>query len=237
MGNMDSVVRPRCVEERVICGRLRKSRDEYRQGGHVQLPTEGVERRRSRPSGRWSPAGRRPRVVSSFAIARRTGCDAARLRRHASAAPPAAFTSSTVIRPSVRFPQRGQIHAEVLRQLPNSGGRGDPPQPPVPPGLPRRPPRRRSPAGHPPGSRRRPRRAVVTMRPANGEGISTVAFAVSTSTSGWFSATASPSATSQATISPSSSPSPRSGIANTRSAISRSPSFAPPRRSARRSGR
>ena len=29
----------------------------------------------------------------------------------------------------------------------------------------------------------------VTIRPANGEGISTAAFAVSTSTNGWFSAT------------------------------------------------
>ena len=46
------------------------------------------------------------------------------------------------------------------------------------------------------------------MRPANGDGISTVAFAVSTSTSGWFSVTSSPAATSHATISPSSSPSP-----------------------------
>ena len=66
-------------------------------------------------------------------------------------------------------------------------------------------------------------------------GDPTVAFAVSTSTSGWFSVTSSPSATSHATISPSSSPSPRSGIANTRSAISTRAPRGSPRRSDPRS--
>src|SRR4029453_18639920 len=49
-------------------------------------------------------------------------------------------------------------------------------------------------------------------RPANGEGTSTVAFAVSISTNGWFSSTVAPSATSHALTIPSSSPSPGSGV-------------------------
>ena len=57
----------------------------------------------------------------------------------------------------------------------------------------------------------------VAIRPANGEGTSTTALAVSISTSGWFSATRSPGETSHATIVPSSRPSPRSGSEKTRS--------------------
>src|SRR5437867_2310063 len=53
-------------------------------------------------------------------------------------------------------------------------------------------------------------------RPANGEGISTVALSVSTSSKGASSATRSPSPTSTLTISASVSPSPRSGSANGR---------------------
>src|SRR5438552_16679852 len=53
-------------------------------------------------------------------------------------------------------------------------------------------------------------------RPANGEGISTVALSVSTSSNGASSATTSPSPTSTLTISASVSPSPRSGSANGR---------------------
>ena len=73
-----------------------------------------------------------------------------------------------------------------------------------------------------------------TTSPAYGDGISTVAFAVSTSTNGWLSSTVSPTSTSQATIRPSSSPSPRSGNANTRSLISTSRSEARPRGCVRR---
>jgi hypothetical protein len=53
-------------------------------------------------------------------------------------------------------------------------------------------------------------RISVTV-PAHLAGISTIALAVSTSTIGWLSATVSPTATSHLTISPSVSPSPRSG--------------------------
>src|SRR5437879_4654853 len=53
-------------------------------------------------------------------------------------------------------------------------------------------------------------------RPANGEGISTVALSVSTSSRGASSATTSPSPTSTLTISASVSPSPRSGSRNGR---------------------
>ena len=60
---------------------------------------------------------------------------------------------------------------------------------------------------------------TIRITPANGDGISTTAFAVSTSTSGWFSSTVAPSADSHRTILPSSSPSPRSGMTKTRSVI------------------
>src|SRR5688500_4768230 len=49
------------------------------------------------------------------------------------------------------------------------------------------------------------------MRPARGDGISTVALSVITSTIGWSSVTTSPSATFHWTISPSTTPSPISG--------------------------
>jgi len=49
------------------------------------------------------------------------------------------------------------------------------------------------------------------MVPVRGEGISTLALSVITSTSGWSSRTRSPSFTSQRTISPSAMPSPMSG--------------------------
>ena len=52
--------------------------------------------------------------------------------------------------------------------------------------------------------------------PANGDGSSTAAFAVSISTSIWFTATVSPGATRQVTISASVSPSPTSGSRNSR---------------------
>src|SRR5436305_1816152 len=52
--------------------------------------------------------------------------------------------------------------------------------------------------------------------PAYGEGISTAAFAVSTSTIGWFSVTSSPGWTNHLRISPSVSPSPRSGSLKSR---------------------
>jgi hypothetical protein len=52
--------------------------------------------------------------------------------------------------------------------------------------------------------------------PAYGEGISTAAFAVSTSTIGSLILTVSPGATSHLRISPSVSPSPRSGDLNSR---------------------
>jgi hypothetical protein len=49
------------------------------------------------------------------------------------------------------------------------------------------------------------------MVPVRGDGISTLALSVITSTSGWSSRTASPTLTSQRTISPSATPSPMSG--------------------------
>jgi hypothetical protein len=49
------------------------------------------------------------------------------------------------------------------------------------------------------------------MTPVRGEGISTLALSVMTSTSGWSSRTDSPALTSQRTISPSAIPSPMSG--------------------------
>ena len=52
------------------------------------------------------------------------------------------------------------------------------------------------------------------IRPARGAGISTVALSVITSTIGWSARTTSPSATSQRTISPSTTPSPMSGSLN-----------------------
>src|SRR5687768_3398366 len=58
--------------------------------------------------------------------------------------------------------------------------------------------------------------SAVTV-PANGEGSSTAAFAVSTSHSGWFTVTVSPTATSHCRISPSVRPSPTSGSLNWRS--------------------
>ena len=57
--------------------------------------------------------------------------------------------------------------------------------------------------------------------PAQGDGISTSAFAVFTSTKTWFSTTVSPSATRHATISASSRPSPRSGSRKSRVVIAR----------------
>jgi hypothetical protein len=55
---------------------------------------------------------------------------------------------------------------------------------------------------------------IFVTRPAHFAGISTAAFAVSTSTMGWFCVTRSPSATNHFRISPSVSPSPRSGSLN-----------------------
>ena len=49
------------------------------------------------------------------------------------------------------------------------------------------------------------------MRPTWGVGMSTMALAVSTETSGWSALTSSPALTCQWTISASASPSPRSG--------------------------
>ena len=77
----------------------------------------------------------------------------------------------------------------------------------------------------------------LATRPANGEGISTIALAVSTSTSGWFSETSSPSADQPLHDLASSRPSPRSGSRKTRSAISvRHRPADGAARSARRSG-
>ena len=53
--------------------------------------------------------------------------------------------------------------------------------------------------------------ATAAITPARGDGISTVALSVITSTSGWSSRTESPGFTSQRTISPSAIPSPMSG--------------------------
>src|SRR5688572_25903751 len=54
------------------------------------------------------------------------------------------------------------------------------------------------------------------MRPARGDGISTVALSVMISTIGWSSLTTSPSLTFHATISPSTTPSPMSGRWNSK---------------------
>src|SRR5580700_8067930 len=56
----------------------------------------------------------------------------------------------------------------------------------------------------------------VATRPANGVGTSTTAFSVVISATGWSTTTTSPSATSQRLISPSVSPSPRSGMRKSR---------------------
>ena len=85
---------------------------------------------------------------------------------------------------------------------------------------------------------RRPRPRAASRRvPANGDGISTAAFAVSTSTSGWFSVTV-VALGRRATRRSRPPPGLRRGPAstNTRSAISRPPSARAPRRSGRRSG-
>ena len=169
------------------------------------------------------------------AIARRVEPASVEPALAGSAVPPppsaAARTSSAVIRPA------GPVPATDARSMPRSfasfrtGGvaltlspAGASPPSNVTNGAPT--------GMDPPGA---PCSSVTT--PAKGEGISTAAFAVSTSTSGWFSATVSPTSTSQATISPSSRPSPRSGIVNTRPPISSSPSpGSPPRCGARWAG-
>jgi len=53
---------------------------------------------------------------------------------------------------------------------------------------------------------------ILAIMPARGDGSSTVALSVMTSTIGWSSLTRSPSLTFQATISPSTTPSPMSGM-------------------------
>ena len=63
---------------------------------------------------------------------------------------------------------------------------------------------------------------IFSTVPAKGDGISTSAFSVSTSTIGWFSSIVSPSFTSHCTISASVSPSPRSGSLKSRALISSS---------------
>jgi hypothetical protein len=52
---------------------------------------------------------------------------------------------------------------------------------------------------------------IASIVPVRGDGISTLALSVITSTSGWSSLTPSPTRTSQRTISPSATPSPMSG--------------------------
>ena len=52
---------------------------------------------------------------------------------------------------------------------------------------------------------------MASIVPVRGDGISTLALSVITSTSGWSSLTASPGLTSQRTTSPSATPSPMSG--------------------------
>ena len=175
--------------------------------------------------------------VSRRAISRRTGVMGSTPVR-SSPPPLAASRSSTVIRPP------GPVPVIVARSTPRSfaslrtagvaaaltgevatSGRDD-----APPSAPSNVTN-----AEPTGTASPTDACNVVTVPANGDGISTVAFAVSTSTSGWFNAICSPSPTSHATISPSSRPSPRSGMAKTRSAISTSPSGGRPRRSVRRS--
>src|SRR5262245_37636910 len=78
---------------------------------------------------------------------------------------------------------------------------------------------------------------ICATLPAAGEGISTVVLSVWISTSGWSSATSSPSDTSQRATSPSVRPSPRSGSLNSYAIAPESIAAGPPRRPPGRSGR
>ena len=174
-----------------------KRGDEHRERRHVELSPERLELGAVHRSERRHLRDRRHLGQPPGDLPAH-GRDGLHVRASSGSTHRAAFTSSTVIRPP------GPVPVIVARSMPRSfaslrtaGVRRR---------RLRRSMRRASiadgasawPVASPSGDRERHQRRAdgdrvahrpcsVAMRPANGDGISTVAFAVSTSTSGWFS--------------------------------------------------